>query len=374
MKYIDTWFWNLFTMNPYRGCEHACEYCDSRSHKYHLHEDPDQTIYVKVNAPVILQKELNKLGHATKTLLDFGVKSKTIKIKQVIAMSGITDAYQPAEAKYKITRKCLRILKNYGIPVHIITKSDLVLRDLELLSEINDKSWACVSLTITTFDKKLVRLFEPRVPSPTKRLNTIKTLAENGINTGVMLCPTIPYILDTEKNMETIIKNAKSVGAHYVLSGAGMTLREGQKERFLQLLKIHYPELIAKYESLFDDWAPNKKYMLNVFQRAFNLCRKHKINPYIKRPHFNGVLDNNYRISTFLYMIAYFLELRGENLYKIIAYKNAAESIQKLTDDIIDIQADEKLHAIPNIGQSISKIISEIIENETAEYIEKLKL
>ncbi len=375
LKYVDTWFWCLYSLNPYQGCEYACEYCDSRSHKYHFHEDFDRTIYVKENAPDLLKKELKKKGYSVnKTLLDFGVNAKISFPKDVIAFSGVTDPYQSAELEFEITRKCLKVLRDIGFPVHIITKSDLVKRDSDILSEINEKSWACVSFTITTFDKDMVEIFEPRAPSPEKRIDTLKYFVNSGINTGVMFCPIIPFILDTDENIEEVIRKAKEAGADYVLFGAGMTLREGQKERFFEILKTHFPELIPSYKSIYHNMLPEKDYTIKVLRKAFSLCEKYGIRNYIKRPIPRKVIQNNYKVSSALYHIAFLLELREEDQYKIITYKKAAEVIEELKEDIENIHRKKELEEIPGIGKKVAEEVSEILETGKSDYLESLKL
>jgi len=160
-KFRDDWFWNRYGANPYRGCQFACNYCDAITEKYLVHEsykDFSRIIYVKKNAPKILGKEVKKLK------------------PDVVAMSGVTDPYQPAEKKYELTRKMLEILAEHRFPVHIITKSDLVLRDADLLREIAKQTWCTVSLTIITFNKELLPYLEPFAPSPERRLDAVDKL------------------------------------------------------------------------------------------------------------------------------------------------------------------------------------------------------
>lgn len=374
LKYVDTWFWNLYSLNPYQGCEHACEYCDSRSHRYYFHEDFDRTVYIKKNAPDLLRKEIRKMGYPTKTLLDFGVNAKLSHPKHAIAFSGVTDPYQSIEKKFEITRKCLEVLRDFGFPVHIITKSDLVKRDLDILSEINERSWACVSFTITSFERKMVEIFEPRAPSPEKRIEALKYFAKHGINTGVMFCPIIPFILDAEENIKEVIKRAKEAGADYVLCGAEMTLRDKQKERFFEILRIHFPELISNYKRLYQNISPTRDYLMKVYRKTFSFCEKYGIRNYIERPLPKGVIQNNYRVSSTLYHIAFLLELRGEDQYKIITYKKAAEVIEELKEDIEKIYIKGKLEEISGIGKRVAKEVSEILETGKSDYLESLKL
>ncbi|MDI6811353.1 MAG: radical SAM protein [archaeon] len=196
--------------------------------------DFSRIIYVKKNAPEVLEKEVKKVK------------------PDVVAMSGVTDPYQPAEKKYGLTRKILEILAEHEFPVHIGTKSDLVLRDVDLLKEIAKQTWCTVSLTIITFDKKLLPYLEPFAPSPERRLEAVKNINEAGVQAGVNFTPIVPYLLDNPGNIEEVIKRA-SKQAEYILIGAGMTLRSNQRIRFFELLKTNFPELVERYENLYGE-------------------------------------------------------------------------------------------------------------------------
>ncbi|NQE04769.1 hypothetical protein C5S32_02755 [ANME-1 cluster archaeon GoMg1] len=235
-KFRDNWFWNRYGINPYRGCQFACNYCDAITEKYLVHEsyeDFSRIIYVKKKAPEVLEKEVKKVK------------------PDVVAMSGVTDPYQPAEKKYELTKRILKILAEHGFPVHIITKSDLVLRDIDLLREIARQTWCTVSLTIITFNKDLLPYLEPFAPSPGRRLKAVEKLNEGGVQAGVDFTPIVPYLLDGPENIEDVIKRA-SESAEYILIGAAMTLRSNQRIRFFELLKKNFPELVEKYENLYD--------------------------------------------------------------------------------------------------------------------------
>jgi len=234
-KFRDDWFWNRYGVNPYRGCQFACNYCDAITEKYLVHKEYknfSRTVYVKKNAPEVLEKEVKKRN------------------PDVVAMSGVTDPYQLAEKKYELTRKILEILADHEFPVHIITKSDLVLRDVDLLREIAKQTWCTVSLTIITFNKKLLPYLEPFAPSPERRLDAVDKLNKEGIQAGVDFTSIVPYLLDGPENIEEVIKRASEC-AQYILIGAAMSLRSNQRIRFFELLKINFPELVEKYKNLY---------------------------------------------------------------------------------------------------------------------------
>lgn len=359
-KYRDNWFWCRYGLNPYRGCQFACNYCDAITEKYLVHkkvEDFSRIIYVKTGAPELLKKKIKKAK------------------RDVVALSGVTDLYQPAERKYKITRKILEILRDNDFPVHIGTKSDLVLRDIDILPEISKNAWCTVSITIITFNKKLLPLLEPFAPSSEKRLEAVRKLNEAGVQAGVVFTPIIPYILDDDKNIEEVIKRAAEAGAKYILPGAGMTLRSNQKVRFLELLKENWPELIEKYERLYrTSESPTKEYAVEINRKAFEFCRKFNIPNYISPPSFERPLKENFEVANLLLLIAYFKERRTGNPYAAWAYHKAGENIEKLDESIWDIHRRGELKKILGVGESLARAIAEFLDTGKCEKLERMKV
>ncbi len=256
-KHRDNWYWCRYSINPYRGCQFACNYCDAITEKYLVHKDYrdfSRIIYIKTNAAEQLRKELKRVK------------------RDVVSLGGVTDAYQPAEEKYQVTRRVLNTLKENRFPVSLVTKSDLVLRDIDILTEMMSDSWCAVSVTIITFDDHLLRLLEPFAPRPERRLKAVQVLAEEGINVGVVFTPIIPYICDSDKNLRDVIERAHDSGARYVLSGS-MTLRSNQKTRFLELLRKNYPNLLERYLSLYrNSQNPDSRYQTAINRKTFELC------------------------------------------------------------------------------------------------------
>jgi DNA repair photolyase len=250
-----------FNLNTYRGCEHACNYCYARANKYLIHKDEkdfDQTIFVKINAADLLRKELAKL-----------------KKRCMIFLNSASDPYQICEEKYGITRKVLEVINEYKFPCHIMTKSNLILRDLDLLKNINENAFCTVSFTITTFNKRLLEIFEPRAPEPEKRLEAMNIISENGIYTGVFFMPIIPYITDSEENIENVVRKSKEKGAKYVIYST-LTLRDVQRERFMNLLKENFPDIFKTYEKLYgENQSPNKDYQKMLEKRLDIILKKH---------------------------------------------------------------------------------------------------
>ncbi len=214
------------SFNAYRGCEHGCIYCYARpTHEYlgmSCGLDFETKLLVKTDAPELLRKSLNAPSWKPQTLV----------------MSGVTDPYQPAEKKFKITRGCLEALLEFRNPVTIITKNHLVTRDIDILSEMAKYNLARVMVSITTLDKKLARVMEPRASAPSMRLKAIEQLRVAGVSAGVMMAPIIPGLTDHE--IPALLKAAKNAGAQ----GAGHTivrLPYGVKDLFQSWLEEHYP-------------------------------------------------------------------------------------------------------------------------------------
>lgn len=374
-KFVDNWFWESASISPYKACEHGCNYCDGRSQKYHASEDFDNLIYIKINAEEVLKKELDKLFPRQRTLADFGLdKSKVSKkSKMVVAVSsGISDAYQQAEKKYSLTRKILELLLRYEVPTYIMTKSDLVLRDLDILKKINDKVWCNISFSFSTIDKKTAAIFEPKASPPKKRLEAMKKIAAEGILTGVIFMPIIPYITDSKKQLEDTIKASKEYGAKYVLA-ASMTTRDLQSERFYETLKKHYPDLEKKYKLLYiKGYQPHGRYLKDMFRNISRICREHDIQQYIPRYIPNIELKSNIEISTDLFLISYFLGIKGER-YKAEKYRKLAQAIEDLEESIQDIYEEGKLNKIMGMGKEPKEVIEELLETGKSQYLEKLK-
>ena len=217
-------------MNLYRGCTHGCIYCDSRSACYqftHAFED----IEVKQNAPALLERAL---------------RSK--RKKCVIGTGAMCDPYMHCEEELQLMRKCLELIDQYGFGVTVQTKSDRVLRDLDLLTSIHRKAKCVVQMTLTTYDEELCRIVEPQVCTTRRRYEVLKIMQENGIPTVVWLSPILPYINDTRENIQGILEYCRDAGVYGIICfGMGMTLRQGDREYYYAALDRHFPGLYEKY-------------------------------------------------------------------------------------------------------------------------------
>lgn len=230
-KKPSEWFGVKYNFNIYRGCEHRCIYCDSRSECYGIENFDD--LIVKVNAVELLKKAL-----ASK------------RKKGTIGTGAMGDPYTMAEKKYNLTGRALKVIADYNYPVHIITKSNLILRDIELLEEIN-KIYASVSMTVTTTNDELAKKVEPFAPSSTDRLKALGVLSAIGICTSITMMPILPYIEDSEENIVDIVKKADYYGVKYIVPWLGMSLRDRQRLYYYEKLDKLFPGLRKKYEAKF---------------------------------------------------------------------------------------------------------------------------
>lgn len=264
LKGNDDWFGLYYNMNLYRGCQHQCIYCDSRSECYQI-ENFNTEVLIKVNAIDLLRKEL-----ASKRMLG------------TIGTGSMNDPYMPLEKDIRLTRRALETIAASGFPVHTITKSDLVVRDRDLFTDIQQQTYAAVTFTVTTADDDLSKKLEPGAPVSSRRLAALHTLSQAGILTGIALMPVLPFIEDTEENIRSIVEQAAGHGARYILPAFGMTLRDRQREYYYHKLDRHFPGLRSQYEQSFGERysarARNARHLDSVFHE---LCEKHGIAAHI---------------------------------------------------------------------------------------------
>ncbi len=228
----DAWFGLKYNMNLYRGCQHRCIYCDSRSECYQI-EDFDGEVLVKANAVELLRKELARK-----------------RVKGTIGTGSMNDPYMPLEREINLTGRALEVIAQFRFPVHILTKSDLVLKDLDSLRRINE-TFAAVSFTITTADDDLAKKLEPGAPPVSDRLEAMRVLAAHGIHTGVTMMPILPFIEDSRENIAEIVAKARDYGASYIVPSFGMTLRDRQRTHYYDRLDRLFPGVRSRYERRF---------------------------------------------------------------------------------------------------------------------------
>ena len=254
-----------WTINPYRGCEFACKYCYARyTHEFmELNDgvDFERKIYVKQQTSWLLRQDLRR-----------------VKAGEEIAIGTATDPYQPAEKRFEITRGILEELALHrGLQIGIVSKSDLICRDIDVLLRIAEGNSLYINLTITTVDTKLARILEPRAPRPDLRLNAVSALREAGLKAGVICAPVIPGITDSPQSLDAVVRAAKAVDAKYIYANP-LFLKPSSAKVFLPFLEQDFPHLVAEYRKRFEDSA----FLGNVYGKRISelmdkLRKKHGI-------------------------------------------------------------------------------------------------
>lgn len=263
-RHVDgPWFWGKYSAHPYVGCRSGCEFCYQRGGRYLGRRNPDTydtLIQVKVNAVDLLRSELSRLDY------------------EVIACG---DWQQPAEGRYRLSRGMLEVVYELGFPLFIVERSPLLTRDLDLLVEINRRSWVGVVISISSLDPALKRAFEPRSPGTKRRLEAMEKLAEAGIQVGTSLMPVIPIAGDDEKHLDELIRATKNHGGTFVMAG-GLTMAGVQAERTLAAAREFDPALEPRYREL-NGWqegdkpnySPPPAYNARLGLLVRDLCERH---------------------------------------------------------------------------------------------------
>ena len=259
-KKSNYWFDYDYNVNLYRGCCHGCIYCDSRSECYQI-ENFDE-VRIKANCSTILNKELLS-------------KRK----RGIVATGAMSDPYNPFEKKEQATRQLLSLLNAHRFGVSIATKSDLVLRDIDLLKKINEHSSVVIKMTITSMDDEMSKLIEPFAPVSSKRFEALKKLSDENLFCGILLMPVLPFVEDSEENIIAIVRKAAECGVKFIYPNFGVTLRGNQRDYFLNELNKIFPEIKTRYERAY----PKSQYIcasqnINYLYRKFSEeCHRHNI-------------------------------------------------------------------------------------------------
>lgn len=259
-------------MNLYRGCTHGCIYCDSRSACYNMEHDFED-VEVKINGPQLLEKAL---------------RSK--KKRGMIVTGAMCDPYLPLEKELGLTRKCLELIERYDYGVSLLTKSDLILRDLDLLKKIHEKTKCVVQMTLTTADEELCQILEPNVCTTKRRAEVLNIMRQEGIPTIIWMTPILPFINDTQENIDSILNYARQAKSYGVLAfKIGMTLRLGDREYYYKKLDEHFPGLrkryVQTYANAYDVPSPANKTLMKYFKsrcKEYGLeCQVNKLFAYM---------------------------------------------------------------------------------------------
>lgn len=274
-KTRDSWFLDDYTLNPYEGCSFNCQYCYIRGSKYG--ENMSESLAVKINGREVLDRQLA-----------FRVKKNQYGM---IALASATDPYIRAEEQYRMTEGFLGLILRHRFPVLMITRSALILRDLAILREIDRQAihapdlrgrlnrGVVISFSFSTLDPQIAATLEPGAPPPQTRLETMKQCSEAGFLVGMNCIPALPFISDTDEQLEQMVKAAKDYGAGYILIGSLTLFGNGpadSKTLYRKFLERKYPELIPEYKKLYKIfYAPPQSYLKDLNERAERICNRH---------------------------------------------------------------------------------------------------
>lgn len=351
------WFWNKYSASPYVGCEWGCEYCYLRDEKYNPYratkdskvmefDDPfSEYIKVKKDAPELLKGALSD------------------KLRDLIYLDG----YQPIDRKYMYARDMLKVCNELDFPIFINEKSPMLLRDTDILKEINEENHLNIGWSIITARDDTTRLiFESNAPPIESRFEAMKTLADNGILTGTVMMPILPYIYDTESNIKETVRETKKHGGKYVLDG-GLTLNGYCKNHFYKALQQHSLDLVERYEELYTEGENLAKQVAKTHRTVAKYCKKYSLQNHITRPidHYATKLQINKKIAADFYLKAREINLTNGKSYREWAYRKAAWIIDDLKQSIKGIYQEkgvEGITRIKGIGRSLSRQIIEHLE------------
>ncbi|MCK4613360.1 MAG: radical SAM protein, partial [Thermoplasmata archaeon] len=356
-KKIDSWFISRYGMNLYRGCTHNCVYCDGRAEGYYVDGEFGEDVAVKTNAIKVLHRELSPKG-----------KRKPLGRCFIMAGGGIGDSYQPAEKDYQLTRRALQLIDGYNFPVHVLTKSTLIERDMDILGRINERNRAIVSFSFSSVDDEISAIFEPGVPPPSERLKTLARFKSEGIACGMFLLPVIPFITDTQEQIEESVRRASEAGVDFIIF-SGMTLKDGrQRNYFFNVLKEHYPDLIPEYQKIYqgDRWGQASAGYYSRLNQVFDrIAKKYGMPQRIPLAVFRDILDENDLVVVILEHIHYLLKLEGVKS----PFGYAAYSISQLKEPLSGMKED--LQTLKGVDKRTKGIILEILETGSSSYYEK---
>jgi DNA repair photolyase len=353
-KRPDHWFWTRYTAYPYKGCIHGCEFCYCREEKYYPYDDPRDFAYViqvKENAPELLRRALSRAP---------------------VEVVGTGD-YQAPEKKFGLSHKMLEVCLELGFPVSVLERSPLVLRDLDLLREINQRARAVmmwsVIYTPDSAHRSRLRQMERLAPPPEKRFAAMEQFARAGILTGTCMMPILPALCDTDENLESVVRWTAEHGGQFVLA-SGLTLADQQREFFLNVLAERFPDLLPLYQARYPagSYGPSWGDWQATALRIKELCEQHGIRDRIPRPIIPGDKRTlNKRVVEALANECYWMELRGEPQHRIWAYRKAAWAIEDTEQDlglIYRAMGRKGLESIENVGLRLAEVVEELLVDD----------
>ncbi len=348
VKYPDSWFWSRYTLNTHSGCAHACIYCDARSERYYL-KDFENEVIIKTN----FDKKLDQRFKRARTLLT-----------DVIAPGGVNDAYQPIEKEIEHTRKVLQVIAKHKFPINIATKSNLVVRDIDILQKIATDTWCTIGFSITTTNEELARFLEPHSSFPSLRFKAIKTIKRKApnIQVGTYIIPIIPFLEDNDENLEDIVKQSKNSGADFVLFSPGLTLRDSQADFFFKKLKnSKYKKVLKPLLELYRGQIyPPADYVRNLHTKLLNISEKFNIPIRVKRWIPSDYRKWNYKISELLLNKEYIDTLRTGKSNKTMIW--AGLNLNNLDESILGVFRRGELSQLKNFQNKIIEFIIPYLE------------
>jgi len=341
---VDPWFWDRYSAFPYIGCRSGCTFCYLRGSRYARFIDPDRFdthIRVKLGAPELLKKELSRL-------------------EPDVIHAG--DWQQPAESRYRLSRKMLEVVLELGFPLLIIERSPLLTRDLDLLVEIRRRSWVFVLISISSLDPALKRAFEPKSPGLSRRLALMEALAEKGIPVGLALMPVFPYLSDDPASLAALIRAARDHGASVVLAGT-LTMDGPQAVRTLEALRQYRPDLEERWRDLYrwhgarPAYAPPRGYAARLGRQVWEIAEREGLKDRLPRYVPPGPKARNRKLAEYLHLKAYRLDLEEAPGFRAQAYHRAAWTLDDLERDVAAIHREKGeagLMALPGFGPAIA--------------------
>lgn len=387
----DSWFHMNRSLNAYRGCEHGCVYCDGNSEYYHV-DNFYSHIRVKENAAEVLRKELKKLGFSSKseleteTLWSFLDEDDAKRIAEKVprrivvgACGGVSDGFQQAEREHKVTYRVLETLLDFGMPVFILTKSDLVLDYLDLLKDIHERAFANVVFTITCADDEIQKVFEPNASTTSNRFAALKEIRKAGLHGGVMSTPIIPTIGDNLENMTQLVRETKNADGEFIQFG-GMTLKPGrQKDYFMRVINRRYPENNDSIERIYENnntygqpiW---KRLPVNVMVTGRHICKQLGVRDRSVRHRIPHEFDSNTLVLGVLLDIVFRMSMHlGMPRKATRPYWELAAKIERGLDELTTLQAEGELGQYLMIDSSMTQTVEEILSTGTCGVLKNLE-
>jgi len=361
-KRLDPWFISRAGMNLYRGCVHDCAYCDGRSETYRVEGDFARDAVYKENAVDILTRELDPRR-----------RRKPFRSGYLFLGGGISDSWQPAEANLRLTRRVLELIRVFPHPLLLLTKSDLILRDLELLKELNAVRRVTVAVSLSTVDRDVARLLEPGAAPPHRRLEVVRQSKEAGLGAGVMLLPIVPLITDSPDMLDAAYRAAGEAGADFVCGGA-MTLKGGRQWRhFMATVSRRYPNIESDYSVVYGTvpsrWGePSAEYHSYLSPLLHEIAGRHALPRRIPADLFPDGLTTAERASVMLDQMDGLLRERGLRSN----YGRAARALAELDVPLEKPEAWKSLRRLGGIGGSTERIVKDIMDTGRSRVYERI--